>query len=80
MLLKCLETNKAKLAIIEVHEGIYSTHQSGIKMRWLIHRYGYFWLTILQDYIIYVQGCEACQQYGLVPRVPAANLQFIIKP
>lgn len=30
----------------EVHEGICGAHRDGIKMRWQVKRYGYFWLTI----------------------------------
>lgn len=64
----------------EVHEGICGAHQSGKKMRWLIRRYGYYWSTILQDYIHYAKGCEACQRHGLIPQAPAANLHSIVKP
>ena len=44
----------------KVHEGIYRAHKLGPKMRWLIHRYGYYWPTILVDCIAYAKGCEAC--------------------
>jgi hypothetical protein len=49
-------------------------------MRWLIHRYGYFWPSILKDCIKYAQGCESCQRHGPIPRIPAAELSLIIKP
>ena len=49
-------------------------------MRWLIHRYGYFWPLVLKDCIKYNQGYESCQRHGPIPRIPAAELSSIIKP
>ena len=51
----------------------------GIKMKWLIHRYGYYWPKILKDCIEYAHGCEACQKHGPLPRLLAAELSSIIK-
>ena len=39
LLLKCVAGGEAKKIM---HEGIYGAHKSGPKMRWLIHRYGYY--------------------------------------
>ena len=64
----------------EIHEGICGAHQSGIKMKWLIHRYGYYWPKIFKKCIEYAHGCEACQKHGLLPRLPAAELSSIVKP
>ncbi len=64
----------------EVHEGICGAHQSGIKMKWLIHRYGYYWPKILKDCIEYAHGYEACQKHEPLPKLPAAELSSIIKP
>jgi hypothetical protein len=36
LLLKCLDSDQAKVAMDEVHEGICSTHQSAPKMKWLL--------------------------------------------
>jgi hypothetical protein len=33
LLLKCLDADQARVAMGEVHEGIYGTHQSASKMR-----------------------------------------------
>jgi hypothetical protein len=38
LLLKCLRSDQARVAIGEVHEGIYGTHQSALKMKWLLRR------------------------------------------
>ncbi|KAK9724311.1 hypothetical protein RND81_05G063100 [Saponaria officinalis] len=42
ILLKCFNSNDALLAMTEIHEGVCGAHQSGVKMRWLLHRHGYF--------------------------------------
>ncbi len=60
VLLKCLSADQAKVAIGEVHEGIYGTHQSPHKMKWLLWRSGYFWPTMLEDYFRYYKGCQDC--------------------
>ena len=41
VLLKCLN-QEAKVLMGEVHEGICGAHQSAYKMKWIIHRIGYF--------------------------------------
>ena len=33
LLLKCLDSDQARVAMVEVHEGIYGTHQSAPKMK-----------------------------------------------
>ena len=42
ILLKFISTEESIQVMAEVHEGICGAHQSGIKMKWLIHRYGYY--------------------------------------
>jgi hypothetical protein len=36
LLLKCLDSDQAKVAMGEVHEGICGTHQLATKMKWLL--------------------------------------------
>ena len=38
LLLKCLDSDQAKIAMGEVHEGICGTHQPDPKMKWLLRR------------------------------------------
>jgi hypothetical protein len=45
ILLKCLGPDNAILAMAEVHEGIYGTHQSSPKMKWLLRRSASIGLT-----------------------------------
>jgi hypothetical protein len=79
-LLKCVSKYESLQVLAEVHESICGAHQSGVKMRWLIHRYEYFWPSVLKDYIEYAQDCESCQRHGPIPRIPTTELSSIIKP
>ena len=79
-MLKCVSKYESLQILAEIHEGICGAYQSGIKMRWLIHRYGYFWPSVLKDCIEYAQGCEPYQRHGPIPRILAAELSSIIRP
>ena len=48
-------------------------------MQWLIRRYDYFWPTILRDCITYFKGCQQCQKYRSIKRIPVVELNSIIK-
>ncbi|KAM1233598.1 hypothetical protein ACFX2J_003283 [Malus domestica] len=41
LLLKCFGVKESMMVMAEGNEGIYGTHQAGIKMRCLLRRYGY---------------------------------------
>ena len=80
LLLKCVNDVEAKRIMCEVHEGICGANKLGPKMKWLIHRYGYYWPTIIADRVAYARGCEACQVHGPLQRVTAKKLHVIAKP
>ncbi|XP_058217452.1 uncharacterized protein LOC131328531 [Rhododendron vialii] len=80
LLLRCLCHTEAMKVMAEVHEGICGAHQSGIKMRWLIRRYGYYWPTILEDCIRFSKGCQPCQAHGPIHHTPATDYQAVVKP
>ena len=64
VLLKCLGTDQARVAMREVHEGICGTHQSAPKIKWLLRRAGFCWPSMISDCFRYYKGCEECQQFG----------------
>ena len=64
VLLKCLGPGDAILAIAEVHEGICGTHQSTLKMKWLLRRSGFYWPNMTSDCFRYYKGCQVCQKFG----------------
>ena len=80
VLLKCLNQEEAKVLMGEVYEGIYGAHQSAYKIKWIIHRTGYFWPIILEDYFEYYKGHQDCQRFGNVQKLPASAMNPIIKP
>jgi hypothetical protein len=80
LLLKCLGSDQSKIAMGEVHEGICVTHQSAHKMKWLLHRAGFYWVTMTNDYFRYCKGCKSWQKFGDVQLAGATMLHPIIKP
>jgi hypothetical protein len=60
LLLKCLGSYQARVAMGEVQEGICGTHQLASKMKWLLHRAGFYWPTMVTDCFHYYKGCEEC--------------------
>jgi hypothetical protein len=42
LLLKCLDEEHARVKIGEVHEGMCGTHQSALKMKWMLKRAWFF--------------------------------------
>jgi hypothetical protein len=79
LLLKCLGSDQARVAMREVNEGIYGTHQSAPKMKWLLRRADFYWPTIMANCFLYYKGCEECQRFENIQLVPAAMLHPIIK-
>jgi hypothetical protein len=80
VLLKCLGPDDAILAMAEVHEGICGTHQSALKMKWLLRRSGFYWPNMIADCFKYYKGCQVCQKFDDLQLVPVAELHPIIKP
>jgi hypothetical protein len=80
LLLKCLSSDQSRIAMGEVHEGICGTHQSAHKMKWLLHRAGFYRPTMLNDCFRYFKGCESCQKFRDVQLAPTTMLHPIIKP
>ena len=80
LLLRCVGFPNAMEIMKQVHEGVCGVQQSGVKMRWLIRRHGYYWPSILRDCIQYSKGCQQCQRYRAIQRVSADDLYSIVKP
>ncbi|XP_050211728.1 uncharacterized protein LOC126661889 [Mercurialis annua] len=50
LLFRCIGPKEAMLVMAEVHEGIAGAHQASPRMRWLIHKYGFYWPKMEQDF------------------------------
>jgi hypothetical protein len=48
----------------EVYEGICGTHQSVLKMKWLLRRANFYWPTLMVDCFHYYKGYEECKKFG----------------
>jgi hypothetical protein len=46
----------------------------------MIRNNNYYWPTILKDCFKYYKGCQECQKFGSIQRVPALAMNSIIKP
>jgi hypothetical protein len=79
VLLKCLGEKQAKVAVQEVHDGICGAHQSTDEMNSLLRRAGFYWPTMMDDYIKYQKGCEACQRFGNIQLAHAGVMNSIVK-
>ena len=76
LLLRCLSFLNNMKVMKQVHEGVYGAHHVRIKIRWLIRKHDHLWQTILSDYI---KGCQQCQKYGSIQRIPVVELHSIVK-
>jgi len=71
LLLKCLDSDQAKVAMGEVHEGICGTYQSAPKMKWLLRSAGFYGPSMTLDCFKYYKGLknvnslEICNWYPL---------------
>jgi hypothetical protein len=79
VLLNCLGEEQAKVAVREVHDGICGAHQSAFKMNWLLQRAGFYWLTMMDDFVKYQKGCEACQRFRNIQLALTGVMNSIMK-
>ncbi|XP_070665292.1 uncharacterized protein [Malus domestica] len=79
LLLKCLGQEESMRVMAEVHEGVCGAHQAGMKMRWLLRRYVYFWPDMEKDCKSDARGCEECQRHGPLQHVPSVPLNPVVK-
>ncbi|PKU63440.1 hypothetical protein MA16_Dca026010 [Dendrobium catenatum] len=70
MWLRCLGTMEADKVATEVYEGLCGAHQTGPKMAAKIKRIGYYWPTMVKNYIDHAKRCHECQIHGDVIHQP----------
>ncbi|GKU99828.1 hypothetical protein SLEP1_g12615 [Rubroshorea leprosula] len=80
-----------KVVVVE-KRSLPSIHQRGMTVstcsidvtqtdwRFPIIKHGFFWPSVLKDCITYAKGCKSCQIHGPLQRVPASELNSIVKP
>jgi hypothetical protein len=48
-------------------------------MNWLLRREGFYWLTMMDDFVKYQKGCEACQRFRNIQLAPVGLMNSIVK-
>ena len=69
MQLRCLDENKARKLMTDVHEGVCSPHMNGITLARKIIRQGFFSMMMIGDYK-FTKRCHKCQIYGDISHLP----------
>ena len=75
--LRCVDEEKAKYILEEIHEGIYGDHAGPRSLVNKVIQTGYFWPTMQMDAIELVKKCDKCQRYGNVQQLPIERLKTI---
>ena len=75
--LKCVDEDKAKYILEEIHEGVCGDHAGPKSLVSKVIRTCYFRPTMQVDAIELVKKCDKCQRFGNVQRLPAENLMTI---
>nr|KYP52107.1 Uncharacterized protein K02A2.6 [Cajanus cajan] len=79
-LLRCLTTSQAEKVMDEVHSGMCGSHIGGRALVYKVARAGYFWLSLRNDCINWVQKCDGCQRHATLHHSPAERLHSILSP
>ncbi|KAL0447291.1 UNVERIFIED_CONTAM: Gag-Pol polyprotein [Sesamum latifolium] len=73
--LKCLDEERAKYVLREVHEGSCGNHSGGRSLAQKVTRQGYFWPTLDKDATDFAKKCESCQCYAALIHSPATPME-----
>ncbi|KAJ9536552.1 hypothetical protein OSB04_un000251 [Centaurea solstitialis] len=81
LLLRCV-TSKSQINQIlqEMHDGECGNHTGGRSLANRISRQGYYWPTLQEDAITYVQRCDACQKHSGMIHRPSKPLHSVLVP
>ncbi|XP_017239352.2 uncharacterized protein LOC108212130 [Daucus carota subsp. sativus] len=74
LLQRCLSKDEAKMVLHDVHEGECGNHSGARALSNKVMRMGYYWPTMRQDAVAYVQKCDACQRHAPVIHQPSEYL------
>ena len=64
--LKCVNDDKAKYILEEIHKGICGDHAGPRSLVSKVIRTGYFWPIMQVDALELVKKCDKCQRFGNV--------------
>jgi len=63
--LLCISGSEVKIVLSEVNEGLSGSYLSGRAMTFKIQRLGYYWRTMITDYVKFSQRCKRCHLHAL---------------
>ncbi|KAL5555089.1 hypothetical protein UlMin_037325 [Ulmus minor] len=78
--LLCLDEDRGKFTLKEVHTGVCGNHSSGRTLAHRILRQGYYWPTIQTDSLDFVRKCDKCQRFSTIPRQAPEDLTTVTSP
>ncbi|KAL5550679.1 hypothetical protein UlMin_000855 [Ulmus minor] len=78
--LLCLDEDRGKFTLEEVHAGVCGNHSSGRTLAHRILRQGYYWPTIQTDSLDFVRKCDKCQRFSAIPRQAPEDLTTVTSP
>jgi len=78
--LLCIFGPEVEIVMSEVHEDLCGSHSSGRAMAFKIKRMGYYWPTMITDYVKYAQRCKRCQLHAPLIHQPSELFSSISAP
>ena len=78
--LRCVEEDKVRYILKEVHEGICRDHTRPRSLISKITRMEYFWSTMWKEAKDFIKRCDKCQKYGNVHRILGEKMTIITSP
>nr|KYP66333.1 Retrovirus-related Pol polyprotein from transposon 17.6 [Cajanus cajan] len=76
----CLTMPQAQRVMDEIHGGMCGSHIGGRALVYKVARAGYFWLSLRNDCVNWVQKCDGCQRHATLHHSPAERLHSILSP
>nr|KYP50247.1 Retrovirus-related Pol polyprotein from transposon 297 family [Cajanus cajan] len=67
-LLRCLIMSQAQRVMDEIHSGMCGSHIGGRALVYKVARAGYFWPSLRNDCVNWVQKCDGCQRHATLVR------------
>ncbi|KAJ9552481.1 hypothetical protein OSB04_016526 [Centaurea solstitialis] len=81
LILRCITSQKHMSQILqEMHDGECGNHSGGRSLANRISRQGYYWPTLREDAMRYVQRCDACQRHSGMSHLPSEPLHSVLIP
>ncbi|KAJ9535409.1 hypothetical protein OSB04_un001477 [Centaurea solstitialis] len=81
LILRCVVSKQQIDRILqEMHDGECGNHSGGRSLANRISRQGYYWPTLREDSIRYVQRCDACQKHSGTSHLPSEPLHSVLIP